>query len=339
MAVTAERALELMEEAHRRERLAHAFLISGPAGSGKRHLAARVIEMVNPAGDPGGADLFGGPEEPSAAAGLDELEGELVRIVRPRSRSRRILIDEIRKLEHRMYLAAPEGSWKVGVIVDADRMFDEAANAFLKTLEEPPPGCLLLMLTAHAEILLPTIRSRCVEVVLQSSAGHQVLEADESMTFASILAGSANQPTAHGALLLKAEFESLLSTRKAEIEQANQAALKEESDVYKQTTEGGWLEEREKFYNAMAASEYLAVRAALVDWLISWLGDAVRQKVGASNLGFPEYASETGRFAGGQELPALLRRIDTLQELRDLLNTNVPEGLALEVSFLKAFGA
>jgi hypothetical protein len=75
-----------------------------------------------------------------------------------------------------------------------------------------------------------------------------------------------------------------------------------------------------------------------VDWLISWLGDAIRQKVGVSELGFAEYAAETAKFAESQDLSALLKRIDTLQELRDLLNTNVPEGLAIEVSFLKAFG-
>ncbi len=339
MAVTAARAFELMEGAHQRERLAHAFLVSGPVGSEKRDLVARVIAMVNPPGDSGGTDLFGEPEEPVAGAGLDELEGEFVRIVRPRSRSRRILIDEIRGLEHCMHLSAPEGIWKVGVIADADRMFDEAANAFLKTLEEPPPDCLLLLLTAHAEILLPTIRSRCVEIVLQSTADHQILQEDESMAFAAILAGSADRPSAHGALLLKAGFESLLAARKVEIEEANQAALKEETDAYKQATEGDWLEGREKYYAAMSSSEYLAVRAALVDWLISWLGDAVRQKVGVSELGFPQYADETTRFAGCQELHALLQRIDALQELRDLLNTNVPEGLALEVSFLKAFGA
>ena len=65
----------------------------------------------------------------------------------------------------------------------------------------------------------------------------------------------------------------------------------------------------------------------------------MRQKVGVSELGFPQYADQTARFAGYQELHALLQRIDALQELRDFLNTNVPEGLALEVSFLKAFGA
>ena len=236
-----------------------------------------------------------------------------------------------------MYLAAPRGVWKVGVIVDADRMFDEPANAFLKTLEEPPPRCLLLLLTAHAEILLPTIRSRCVNIVLQPTERYEVLEEDERKAFGRILAQGAQKPSAHSALLLKASFESLLAARKSAIESANRAALKEETDTYKQATEGDWLDGREKFYEAMSASEYLEVRSALVDWLISWLGDAIRQKVGVVDLGFAEYAAETAKFAESQDLNALLQRIDALQELRELLNTNVPEGLAIEVSFLKAF--
>lgn len=338
MAVTAERALELLQGAHERQRLAHAFLVSGPPGSGKGTLASRVIRMVNPPAADGPANLFGEPEVPAESPDLDDLEGEFVRIVRPRSRSRRILIEEIRELERSMHLAAPRGVWKVGVIVDADRMFDEAANAFLKTLEEPPPECLLLLLTAHPEILLPTIRSRCVDLVLHATARHEVLAEDERRGLAEILARVAEKPSARGALLLKASFETLLANRKKEIERANQAAFKEESDTYKQATDGNWLSEREAFYAALSASEYLALRSALIEWLISWLGDAVHQKVGVSNLGFPDFAAETARFASSQSLDTLLRRIAQLQELRDLLNTNVPEGLALEVTFLKAFG-
>ncbi len=339
MALTAGMAFELLEGAHRRERLAHAFLISGPTGSGKRELVARIISMMAPAGGSGGSELFGDSAESPRLAGLDELEGEFVRIVRPRSKSRRIRIKEIRDLERSMHLAAPDNVWKVGVIVDADRMFDEPANAFLKTLEEPPPGCLLLLLTANVDVLLPTIRSRCVEIVLRPTGRHEVMGKEEVEAFASVLASCSGKPDARGALLLKATFESLLAGRKEEIERANKEALKEEADAYKKATEGDWLDEREIFYEAMSASEYLAARGALVDWLISWLGDAVRQKVGVTELDFPEYDRETSGFAECQELHALLGKIDTLQGLRDLLNTNVSEGLALEVSFLKAFGA
>ncbi|NIP97649.1 MAG: hypothetical protein GWO24_31150, partial [Akkermansiaceae bacterium] len=96
--------------------------------------------------------------------------------------------DEIRELERSMYLAAPAGLWKVGVIIDADRMYEEPANAFLKTLEEPPPGCLLLLLTAHPEFLLPTIRSRCVEIALQGAGHYSVMDERERRVFAETLA-------------------------------------------------------------------------------------------------------------------------------------------------------
>ena len=238
MALTEDTAFNLIEGAHGRNRLAHAFLISGAAGSGKSKLAARAIALINPTGTDDGSDLFGESPQPSTSVDLDDLEGEFVRVVRPRSKSRRILIDDIRGLEGSMHLSAPSGMWKIGVIVDADRMFDEPANAFLKTLEEPPPGCLLLLLTANADILLPTIRSRCIEIVLHSTGENGFLEAEESAAFASILAHSAANPSAHSALLLKSAFESLLDERKEGINAANKEALKLESDTYRQATEG-----------------------------------------------------------------------------------------------------
>jgi DNA polymerase-3 subunit delta' len=176
-------------------------------------------------------------------------------------------------------------------------------------------------------------------MVLQSEARREVLEESERKGFAAILARGAEKPSARGALLVKASFEALLGARKAAIEAANEAAFKEESAAYKQVTDGNWLAEREKAYDAMAAAEYLAVRSGLVDWLIAWLGDAVRRKAGVPTLEFPEYAAETGRVAAGEDMDSLLRRVDALQGLRDILNTNVSEGLAIEVSFLQAFGA
>jgi len=337
MAVAAARALELLTAAHERGRLAHAFLISGAARSGKRDLAARVIGLVNPPADAGGGDLFG--EAPAEeAAELDALEGEFVRLVRPRSKSRRIPVEDIRGLEQSLHMAAPSGVWKVGVVVDADRMFDEAANAFLKTLEEPPPGCLLLLLTDHSEVLLPTIRSRCVEIVLQARERLEVLGPEEQEGFVEILAAAAEKRSAKAALRAKAAFEALLAGRRSEVEGRREAAYKEEVETYRGATEGSWLEEREKHHAAMSASEYLAAREALVEWLIAWLGDAVLAKVGVTDRAFPHHAALTARVADGEDLDALLGRLEALQGLQDLLATNVPENLSIEVCFLKAFG-
>lgn len=56
------------------------------------------------------------------------------------------------------------GGWKVAIISEAERMNESAANAFLKTLEEPPPRTLILLVTAASQMLLPTIRSRCQQI-------------------------------------------------------------------------------------------------------------------------------------------------------------------------------
>ena len=337
MAVTAEKAFELVRGAHERERLAHAFLISGPAGSGKQALAARIVELVNPPADEGAVGLFGEPEESVAEKTLDELQGPYVTLVRPRSKSRLIRIDEVRELEREMHLTAPGGNWKVGVIVDADRMRDAPANAFLKTLEEPPPECLLILLTANPELLLPTIRSRCVDLVLQSSGREDVLQPQATRMFAKVLARTAKERSEKNALLVKASFEGFLAERKAEIAGKNGAALKEEVTMYKRATDGKWLEEREVYYAALTEAEYLSVRTALLDLLMTWMGDAVRQKTGAATLSYPELKEETGTLAESRDMDGLLSGLDALQELREMFNTNVQEGLTMEVGFLRAF--
>ena len=338
MAVTADKAYELMKGAHERGRLAHAYLITGPVGSGAEALAARVIEMVNPPEQGGGMDLWGEPEEEAVAKSLDELQGEFVNILRPRSKMRQIRIAEVRSLEHAMNMAAPRNKWKVGVVVDVDRMFEAPANAFLKTLEEPPPRCLLLLLTASPELLLPTIRSRCVAMALQATGRREVLDADEAAVFARVVDKAGAEPSAKNALLIKASFESFLRKRRAEIDARNSAALKEETATYKNATDGTWLEEREKFYQGLTESEYLAERTGLVDLLIGWFGDAVRQKAEVTGLAYPEFAKQTGVLAKGHEMDSLLTRQDALQELRESFGTNTQEALTLEVGFLKAFG-
>ena len=84
-------------------------------------------------------------------------------VVQPESKSRRIVIDQIRELEHSIQRKPLVGGSKVAIIHDADRMQPQAANAFLKTLEEPPPGSLILLLSTVPEAILETVLSRCVE--------------------------------------------------------------------------------------------------------------------------------------------------------------------------------
>ena len=130
-------ALEYLRRANEQNRLAHAYLISGPPGSGKHELAADLASLVN--GTPAG-DVF------SAKA-------REIFVARPESKSRRIVIEQIRDLEHALQMRASNGRRKVAIVSDADRLQPQAANAFLKTLEEPPKDSLLLLLSALPEAL------------------------------------------------------------------------------------------------------------------------------------------------------------------------------------------
>ncbi len=95
-------------------------------------------------------------------------------VLAPTSKSRQITVgldetdpDTLRSFEYQFYLSSSNVlGLKVGIIYDCDAMNESAQNAFLKTLEEPPPNSLILMTTGRPASLLPTIRSRCQTLML-----------------------------------------------------------------------------------------------------------------------------------------------------------------------------
>src|SRR6266566_4226702 len=150
MAFSSTSALGYLRRAHKQNRLAHAYLISGPPGSGKQLLAAELASLVNR----------------TAANDVFSAKARDIFVAQPESRSRRIVIEQIRDLEHRLQMRATDGRRKVAIISEADRLQPQAANAFLKTLEEPPKDSLLLLLSALPEALPETILSRCIAIPL-----------------------------------------------------------------------------------------------------------------------------------------------------------------------------
>lgn len=336
MAFSTDQAFELVRAAHERGRLAHAFLISGPRGCGKERLAARIVKLLDAREAAGGGfDLFGEAVVEEVPP-LDELAGEWVRIVRPQSKSRRIVVDAIRELEKSLYVSSGARTWKIGVICDADRMAAAAENAFLKTLEEPPPRTLLLLLTANPGGLLPTVLSRCVKIPLRGKpdlsegAGGELLDALRQ-------AARAGFGSAAVALTLKSVFSAILETRKAEAVSAAEALLKEEEKALNKGFEGDWLKRREESLKAAAESEYIEERARLFDVLQSWMADVLRCKTGAGGLEFPESGATLEKLAAAEDLGRLIVRMDAVGEMRSNLDTNAQEQLALEVGFLRAF--
>ena len=168
---------EATESALRRllaaNRLPHALLLCGPRGIGKATLAFRLARFV----------LAGGAAEASSAGAGDGAlaiaadsgvfrrvaaggHADLLTVERgydPRRRRLRgeIVVDDAREIGGFLRLTAAEGGWRVVIVDSADEMNRSAANALLKTLEEPPQRTLLLLVAHSPGSLLPTIRSRC----------------------------------------------------------------------------------------------------------------------------------------------------------------------------------
>lgn len=321
MAFARTTAFELLRRAYEQNRLAHAYLITGSPGSGKEVLAAELASLVN-----------GTPVQEVFSSKAREIF-----IARPESKSRRIVTAQIRAVEHALQMRAAEGRCKVAIIPDADRLQTEAANAFLKTLEEPPRDSLLLLLSALPEALPETILSRCILIPLASNGEAQSNKATEKLV--KLLQQASLQTTwsIQFAYRLAQEFQQLLRAMREEVKHETDDALKREQVRYKDATDGAWLDDREEYYKALTESLYLQRRAALVETLFAWWTDVLRASHDVVQRDIPAAKQQTAALARRFSTAEILRRIRSLEELRDHLGRNIHEALAIEVGFLTIF--
>jgi len=321
MAFARTTALEFLRRAYEQNRLAHAYLITGPPGSGKEVLAAELTSLVN-----------GTPTKDVFSAKARE-----VFIARPESKSRRISIEQIRELEHALQMRAANSRRKVAIISDADRLGDAAANAFLKTLEEPPKDSLLLLLSALPEALPETILSRCIAIPLAPDGEARSKKEEEKLVKLLQQASRHTTWNIQFAYRLGQEFQQLLRAIREEVKNETNDALKREQTRYKDATDGVWLEEREGYYKALTESLYLQQRAALVEILFAWWTDVLRATNAVAQRDLPAAIQETAALARRLDNAKILKRIGLLEEFRDHLGRNIHETLAIEVAFLAIF--
>jgi DNA polymerase III subunit delta' len=321
MAFTRTGALQYLSRAYERGRLAHAYLISGPPGSGKHGLASDLSNLVT-----GGtvSDVFA--TQPPG-----------VYLAEPESKSRRIVIDQVRVLEHALQMRASDGHRKVAIVAEADRLQPQAAHAFLKTLEEPPNDSLLLLLSSMPEVLPDTILSRCIAVPL--AAKEKAGPSAEEKELVELL-GTVVPSTAKGvqdAYRLARGLHLLLAQMRETVQEENSAALKRDEVRYKNTTDGAWLDEREDYFKALTESQYLRQRSRLIETLFLWWSDVLRAKTGVTRRELPSASHQTRLITEKLSTPDILRRIRRLEEMRDHLGRNIQEALAVEVAFLSVF--
>ncbi|HWK33029.1 MAG TPA: DNA polymerase III subunit delta', partial [Hyphomicrobium sp.] len=155
-------------------RVHHAWLLSGPRGIGKATLAYRFARaaLAEPAErDPSGASLSIAPETTAARQVRALSHPGLLLIRRPYDvKAKRfatsIPVDEVRRLRSFLSHRAAGDGWRVVIVDEANELNVNAANALLKSLEEPPERTVFLLVSSAPGQLVPTIRSRCRALAL-----------------------------------------------------------------------------------------------------------------------------------------------------------------------------
>jgi DNA polymerase-3 subunit delta' len=197
-------------------------------------------------------------------------------IIRPQSKSRVIKIERMRDLERMLNLKSG-GVLRIGLIVDAERMNENAQNAFLKTLEEPAPNTLLILATTNPGAMLATIRSRCQIVpMIENRVSFELKDRDN------FFAALADLRAKSGTLVARRVANRVITQLKDLKKQADDAAkeqLQARSDAFRELDPAirKQLEEEAK---AIAASDYLGGREAVLGALHTWFAQEYMRAAG-----------------------------------------------------------
>lgn len=157
--------IKYIQNAVTADAVSHAYILNGERGSGKKLLAnlfAMSMQCQDRAED---GDACGKCQ--SCKQAMSGNHPDIIRVTHEKPNT--ISVDDIRVQVNDDIVIRPYSSkYKIYIIADADMMTVQAQNALLKTIEEPPEYAVIMLLTENAEVLLPTIRSRCVMMKLRN---------------------------------------------------------------------------------------------------------------------------------------------------------------------------
>jgi DNA polymerase III subunit delta' len=300
-----------LRAAHVRGRLPHALLIHEAPGTGGEWLAIWTAQLV--LCEKGSAAPCGACVACRRAGALQHPD---LSWVRPVEDSRQIRIEQVRDLSAELSLTSHAGGYKVGVLTPADALNRFAANALLKTLEEPTPRTLLVLVATHPSRLPPTILSRCQRLRVGAPARQ------EATAWLTAARGAGNWDAALDVL----GEAPMLAARADPVELAEVGA---DTRRTLDALAGGSTD-------PVAAAERWA-RSELPLRLLcfeKWLTERIRrgERDGAflRELRPAPYLSSGGPFLNIRELFGL---VDEVRDLRATLDAPLNRGLALEALF------
>jgi DNA polymerase-3 subunit delta' len=326
--------VQLLQRSLARGRLGHAYLFTGDQLDDLELLArtlAKTLNCVNPVNTDGVAtDCC---DECPACRKIENGTHADIHWARPESKSRVITVEQMRDLMQQIQLRPAEAEYKVTIIAGADRLNTQAANAFLKTLEEPPAKSILILLSTEPSRILETILSRCLRLNF-SGDGLRPLDEAQAEWLGQFSTLAVNEQTS---LLGRYRLLDALLRKLGEIRSRVEESLAARSPLEKfDDVEKDLREKWEKELAAGIEAEYRRHRTDLLLLIQWWLRDVWLHTLSAGRelLQYPDIsgAESVARRINPRQA---LENLQTLEQTQRLLHSNVQEALALEVSLLK----
>lgn len=329
-------AVDDLDGAVQNGHLSHAYLITGPAGVGRTMLARTFAKALNcerpvderPCRECDQCRRIEAGAHPDVT--LVDLEWQAEMIGAPRgdaSRARqRLSIETIRWLRQDIVTRPVMGRWKVQIIDDADLLSEAAPDAFLKTLEEPPPFAIIVLIASSEDSVSETVRSRCRHIALGTLSSSEVRSALEQRGVPGAAAAAISR-AAHGriawAIRMAADPEAMRK-RRERIETAFEHL----------TTPLGRIE-----VSGTIAANFSRNRDITYDLLDTYAGlwrDALLYRVGLDDLAvYPEVGDRLAAYAGGMEVSQLRRAVWATQRCMQDLDSNMQARIALHAMVMQ----
>ena len=329
--------VRLLQRSLERGRLGHAYLFNGADLEELAAVARTLAKALNCERPPRRA-VNGLPlESCDQCVSCRQIQNDQhpdVWWVRPESKSRVITIEQIRDLLQAVHLKPTQARLKVAVIAAADRLNAQAANAFLKTLEEPPGDSTLILLSTEPQRILETILSRCLRLNFAGESGaHRDPAFLEWLAVFGELAAAPQKSLLNRYQLLSVLLNRLNELKASATETLTQRSPLERHDEIEPKLREKWEDE----LSAAIEAEYRRQRTDLLAGLQWWFRDVWLEslKLGGERLTFPQLAIQIQTVAGRISPGQGLENLQLLEQTQRLLFSNVQEALALEVGLLK----
>lgn len=306
-------AVGQLASAWERQHFPHALLVHGPDGVGKRQLAAWLAASVlcdNGSARLGHCGTCAGCKLIAAGSHPD------LKWVHPEEDKQQISVDQIRALSERLYQTSYRQGYKVAVIEPAHQVTPAGANALLKTLEEPPPRSLLMLVSSRPSTLPPTVGSRCQRIAIarpRRADALRWLQEQQVSVDASVLEFASGGPLR--ALVYAGEGFTALDE---EMQRSLAELVRGDNDVTQVASQ--WCKDKEGLPEKLV-------------WLDLWLMSAARAVLtqSAEQITFPRRSAHLPSLPQAANISSVYAMVDRLRSLRaELARTALQRELAIE---------